>query len=360
MKDIGWNTGNQGSYTVEAALTLTIFMVSVMSLLSIFGLMKIEGEVRAAINKTAMEISRYSYAVDQLTPLKEEAKIEVNEKLRELTAGLSDALLPDIEEAVIAEKNKRIVTNMVKRNFNMENPDDWLKKHGVVNGLEGIDFSSSAILEDGQTISVRAEYKVKIDRYGMIPKSIDIRNCAKTYALLPYEYRYSSFLDGRRKKKSPWHESNFARGRYFVNKVRRKNPKWVVEQGHGIDLYNDEKGIYAEVYSMNIFASSYSSCSGDKENPDSYSMNEEGVIKQLDKYAEKFNRDIEGLGDKVKMEDGSTKNKKLPEEKRIIIIVPEEAEKDKSKKEALSGCAKKIKDNHGVTIEYIYKEKVFL
>lgn len=358
MKDM--TLKNKGSYTVEAALTLTVFMIAIISLMSIFRLMKVEGEIRSAINKAAFEMSQYSYAVDQLTPIKEEINEKAEEKLRELTAGLSDALLPDIEEKVIAEKNGRIVKGMVKRNFNVDNPDLWLEKQGVLNGFEGIDFSSSEILVDGKTISIVAEYTMDIDMYGVIPKRIDIRNCAETYALLPFEYRYTDFLNGRKKKKTPWHESNFARGRYFVNQVRRKNPKWVVENGKGIDLYNEEKGVYVEVYSMNLFASSYSDCKGDKDNPNAYSINNAGLTKQLEKYALKFNNDIKGLGETVKMADGSTKNTVAAKEKRMIVIVPEEIGKDNIKKENILKCAERIKNEHGVTIEYIYKEKVFL
>ena len=60
-KDIKRLKKEKGSYSVEAAFTLTIFIISIISLMSIFNLMKVEGEVRAAINKTAFEISQYSY-----------------------------------------------------------------------------------------------------------------------------------------------------------------------------------------------------------------------------------------------------------------------------------------------------------
>lgn len=54
-----------GSFTVEATLTLTLFMFAFLAIMSLSTIARIEGITQYAINQTAKEISQYYYIADK-------------------------------------------------------------------------------------------------------------------------------------------------------------------------------------------------------------------------------------------------------------------------------------------------------
>ena len=54
-----------GSFTVEATLTLTLFMIAFLAIMSLSTIARIEGITQYAINQTAKEISQYYYIADK-------------------------------------------------------------------------------------------------------------------------------------------------------------------------------------------------------------------------------------------------------------------------------------------------------
>ncbi len=62
--------------------------------------------------------------------------------------------------------------------------DSILKKLGVVDGLDGLNFSCSTFLDDGQTINVVVFYVVKVEAFGLFDKKLLIQQTASTAAWL--------------------------------------------------------------------------------------------------------------------------------------------------------------------------------
>ncbi|MBR5349048.1 MAG: hypothetical protein IK125_07415 [Lachnospiraceae bacterium] len=62
--------------------------------------------------------------------------------------------------------------------------DAILKKLGVVDGLDGINFGCSTFLEDGESINVVIVYTVKVEAFGLFEKKLLIQQTASTAAWL--------------------------------------------------------------------------------------------------------------------------------------------------------------------------------
>ena len=65
-----------------------------------------------------------------------------------------------------------------------ETADAILKKLGVVDGLEGVNFGCSTFLDDGETINVVVVYVVKVETFGLFEKKLLIKQTASTAAWL--------------------------------------------------------------------------------------------------------------------------------------------------------------------------------
>ena len=79
-------SSDRGSYSVEGALSLTVFTACLMALISILTIIKTEAEVGDALRETAMELSQYSYVWGRTEYLKDYA----GEKLPKLAELMGD------------------------------------------------------------------------------------------------------------------------------------------------------------------------------------------------------------------------------------------------------------------------------
>lgn len=340
----GIRRSEQGSYSVEAALALTVFTACLMALISVLSIMKAEAEVDAAVHETAMELSQYSYVWGRTEYLKDYAD-EKLPQLKELmgdgTKGYSD----------LALTGPTVAKLLMKHNFPRDNVDEWLKRQGVRKGYNGLNFSDTRVLTDGKTIEVAVTYDLDAEAFGFFRKTLHLRSAAVTYGLLPTD---SALRAGSGKndlqEKSIWKESNFVRGRYFANEVRSgKQYGAPVKPGQGIDLYSAATGTYAEVYSVNLFTSTYATAA--------YDPKVESIEKALFGYAKDLRNDISGLGNSITMADGSSAKPVKAERKVLILIVPEEVKEHEAMNRALTNTASAVRLKEGVTVELRYEQK---
>ena len=109
-------SSDRGSYSVEGALSLTVFTACLMALISILTIIKTEAEVGDALRETAMELSQYSYVWGRTEYLKDYAG-EKLPKLAELMGdpeGTSDlSLTGPAERTTAREWAMRVVRRMM-------------------------------------------------------------------------------------------------------------------------------------------------------------------------------------------------------------------------------------------------------
>lgn len=359
----GNSQSENGFYTLEAAISITIFTSLFMILLSLISIIRVETVVQSAINQTAMQLSQYSYAVlsvnealqgEKISPISEieQANDEINEN--KISAYIY-TILKDAEREASGYIGGAVVCKaIVKNNFGFDKYDEWLEKQGISGGYDGLSFLTSNILGDGEKINVSVIYKIKVNTFGFYEKTITVCQNAQTRAWLPPGADEVFDLDKDGAEASIWQETSFVRGKYFVKKLKSAEPSAAVKSGQGIDLYYKSERIISEIFSMNVFAASYSVKSDENS---TYRANEEYIIEQLKTYARKFNFDILKTQRLIEMDDGSLGNFGSLNERRLILIVPIEALQNESFKNCFTAAEKELFDKYGVTLVVKYMEE---
>ena len=318
----------EGIYTIEASLCITIFIALFVILLSAISLIRVETIVQTAINQTAMQIAQYSY-------------------------------LKNPEEFFSDAKGGALCSMLTKKNLSKQSD---ILKYGVIGGEDGLDFKLSKVLVDGKTVDVVVIYSAKLDKFGITDKTISVCQSARTVAWLPPEKGELCDLEGD-SKYSIWNEDNFVRGSYFVNLFKEKYRDAAVKSGQGIDLYFKSERKIVEVCSMNLFSPTYASFDSEDEtqikNASLYSANKEGIEKRIGKHIFKFQRDIRKTQRLIEMEDGSLGNFGRLNEKKLIVVVPVEAKKNKSFLDALDDISKSYLEK-GYVIDFKYMEEALV
>ncbi|NLL62973.1 MAG: hypothetical protein GX241_01825 [Ruminococcaceae bacterium] len=308
--------------------------------------MQIESVVGEALNEAALELSQYSYAVTKA----EEMDFSIGEQLFEnLPLFIRDTFVKGTDSIIKMGANEIICSEIVKEKINVgdEDIDNWLKRKGVVDGYDGLHFFLSDILGNEKDIDIIVVYKVQVEAFGLIDKTLTICQRAKTAAWLPCNVEFAN-IGEENKHGSIWQETNFIRGKYFVAQLKEMYLKQAVESGQGVDLFFEEENKLISIFSMNVFATSYS----DKD----FNPKKENIYLQLEKYVKDINADIKKLSGEVVMVDGSVRRISNPE-KEILIVVPAEAETMETMNKTLFVISKELKNLYGVSIKYVYLEE---
>lgn len=250
--------------------------------------------------------------------------------------NLRNIISKSLSDAAKYEVYKTTVKNIfLSKLSSIKNISD-LETLGIVNGVFGLDFSGSKLLENSNEIDLVLSYKFKLDKFGIfsIEKDINQKILVSAWANNVYKEDFSSI----------WEQSNFERGRFFADYFRKNSSDIVVKLGGGIDLYNQESNTISQIYSINVFDKTYSNYTGEK-----YELTD-AFIDLVKKYSKELDKNILDSKGKIETSDGSMieigqVNKKL------ILILPEEAR-------TLSNIEMLLANNDwGNIVEIIYKEK---
>ena len=408
MKD----KGEKGSFTVEAILSLSIFMFAFVTIVSLATVAKIESTTQYAIDQAAKEISKYTYIASRANLLvhpKDSAEATVDsideavqsmydfsdvlssstggngvplnsEGLSDMLSGMSGddfksitasaqnvynsfaPLMSDPKGAitalaqVVAQKGGSALVSRViaqplckallpKYITQQDDASAVLEKMGVVNGLDGLDFSLSTFLMDQRTINVVLVYEID-------------KQTASTAAWLADTEGVK--LSDVASKTSAWQKSDMERGKDYVSELQGENPHQGVKNGVGVDLYDQDSNTFTAVHSMNVFAASYSDYvrSGDGTKASDYILKREKIKAALKAYANALNRAVDSISESIEMSDGTdcqtALEKTMHREKVLIIVVPEEATEFAS---LLQEIANEIEQETGVKVNITYRDK---
>lgn len=303
-----------GSYSLEGAITITVFTICMMVLLSLFPIIKVEGEVQDALNESALELSQLSY-----------------------TSGMEHPLTAPV---------------LVNRNFHRDNAASWLQEQGVSGFLP-------VFKTEGDTLKLQVRYQMKVNTYGLFSLVLPIRQTAVIDAVLPENLRSLYDGSGGAGADSIWKKPPFQRGRYFIGSLRSDQSSRAVKPGQGIDLYNPETGGMTEQISMNLFDPYYSVLSGDDKNPAAYSPRQESIERELVNYGRDFTKDVKKLNGIIEMQNGS----RMPVKegpRHMILTVPLEAQDNPQMVKMLEQVAKEVEKKYGISIEIRYLEEALV
>lgn len=402
----------RGSYSVEAAIALTVITALVLLLRGYYYRIRAEITVQNALDKTAAEIASLTYpaarVVESLTSadLDDAGDNQTSSFLGQLAAGIGiGGDLPSFESvfkefkgniesvatggADAADAAKKLYSSVkeiaddpkgaaallasgvlsdlsldvagriiaaplcrmiIPAYIDPDDPDGALKKLGVPGGLDGIDFSLSDVLFNGKDITVAAVYEIEQPDIGIPLPSVKIVQRAVAAAWVP-----DSLLN--LKESSIWDLSPFERGREIVKIYKSTNPGLSVKSGYGFSLYSSAAARYTLITSVNVYSSYYSDCFGKDGGGYSYRLREANLKKEIAGRAASLKKGFGKLseGSAIKLENGMTeKAVKRNATLYMIVVFPEEASEFRDRIEAV--CAA-VAAERGVKIEVEYRDK---
>lgn len=178
-----------------------------------------------------------------------------------------------------------------------------LEKMGVVNGLDGLDFSLSTFLMDQRTINVVLVYEIDVKGFGIFDQKLIVKQTASTAAWLADTEGVK--LSDVASKTSAWQKSDMERGKDYVSELQGENPHQGVKNGVGVDLYDQDSNTFTAVHSMNVFAASYSDYvrSGDGTKASDYILKREKIKAALKAYANALNRAVDSISESIEMSE---------------------------------------------------------
>ncbi len=409
----------KGSFTIEAILSLSVFMLAFMAIISLAILAKVESTTQYAINQVAKEVSQYYYVAERIGTIKADKTDttdidsviqavanfgdkasnvtgshtpDTSDRLGDILASYSDisndvseissaakevyrsfgtvlenpeGTITSLATAFTSEVNKGLVNRIIaepicktlipKYITSSKSADKTLAQMGVVGGLSGLDFRMSSFLSDGRSINIVLIYQVKLKGFGLFNQSFTIKQTASTAAWIT-----EATLGAAYDSKSIWAKDNFERGKEFVAEIKSENPLQAVKAGVGIDLYNQSSNTYSSIYSINVFSASYSDYQIDdtKENSASnYSIKKDKVKVLIKGYAKDLIKDTKAIDEVITMDNG-TDYETLQEARstKLIIILPQEARSSSENLKILNEIAREIQNETGVKVTLTYRE----
>jgi hypothetical protein len=302
---------NRGSITVEATISLVTFFLTIVSVLSMISICRVQYCIGRALKAAALDVSRYSYfyyavggyhsvhsvkrsvaelitdrsfsedgrnGMEELVELTqilfgEEGSTEDEYRgsifSTEDTAPVIIALLSEcvdeLSSAIIAAPIARSVFHK-KLGLSDTEADRYLKANGVIDGWNGLDFGMSKLFpsESPLEVSLCVRYSIRIPFLG--GASIRVIQRAVTYAWLGgdrtvidsnFNGSEGEYLDGEFSD-SIWSMSAFDRGQLFKEIFSKQYKDSDSISGmRGVIGYESTGNIYHNCVSINTFSESY-------------------------------------------------------------------------------------------------------
>ncbi len=375
----------EGSITIEASLALPFFICGYLMIISLISIVRIESTVQYAVNQSAKELSQYCYVADRLASTsvidgsdsslneiikgvtdfsgmmqdegEDDDDLEAGSVIKSLTMMVSNTAANEMIGSKITDSLcRRLVSGYITEN--RSEADKYLMKLGGIM-MDDIDFRYSDILKDGESVNITAIYNVRLNTFGLLGDkgfTFTLKNSAHTAAWTGATIRERA----QKQEESRWQLSNFERGRSWIATIKEENKDTAVASGIGIDLFDSSTNTFTQVYSVNIFAHSYSSYekTSDTSGAMCYTLKDDYCLKIIEEYAQELNENTEGLEKSITMDSGTEYHLSDKKRKRnLLIIVPEEAQENDSIKKSLEKTAYSVGKNTGVEVKYIYREK---
>lgn len=220
MKFINKFKNEQGAVIVEATISLSFFIFTIVILLMIINICAVQMKVGTTLCGVAEDISKFSYIYEKtgLSGKRAEANVkssDAREFISDLESCIDTMNIRDAGETVVnAVNNEELLNSLLclvgstatdrltngamelvtqelfkaRVSTESESATDYLRRIGIVNengSATGIDFSDSHFCEncteeDGGDIIVVAKYKIKVLEVFGYDYNFEIQQCAAT------------------------------------------------------------------------------------------------------------------------------------------------------------------------------------
>lgn len=311
-------SGERGAIVVEATISLSVFIFTMFTILSVVDICYIQSKIGMALDSATKELAQYSYLYYKLGADKMEAKwnegtgdardvtkdtvdgvVNIMDSLsgasHSASTGDFDGLMNAIDSGVgsvdslcdtyadkIADNPKEFIIGLgkmagndlkekaksallakcvgrglMKKNLKSskdDDPDAFLKRYRVVNGIKGLDFKYSSLMAYGESSEIQlvCTYKVKVIRLLNIDFEFKFRQMAKTTA---WGNGVSLIKKETPKGTNIWDITNdLSRGKEFVKKEKEKFT--YTDSRHGFDAYVPSENKFVSIISRNTHLSS--------------------------------------------------------------------------------------------------------
>lgn len=196
-------------------------------------------------------------------------------------SGEANAMLAKVMAKSLMKKNLKA--------YEGDDPDQFVRRYHVVDGLDGLDFDYSTMMSYGSTneIQLVCTYEVQVIRLLNLDVKIKLRQCAKTMA---WGNGVSEIgepsVPQTAEGESIWTKYKPTdRGNIIEARVRDQYSYSSQYTNDSYDFYDAEKNQFVEIVSVDTNLSSYSTANGIR-----YKLNRE--LSQMDKQVKKFDETI--------------------------------------------------------------------
>ena len=240
--------------------------------------------------------------------------------------------------------------------------DELLRKLGVVDGMDGLNFTMSSFLRDQRSINVVLVYQIEVNGFGLFDETMVIKQTASTAAWV----KGISISDARDNTSKWTNPDVLMRGKDFVQDERGADRERGVAPGCGVDLYDQATNTYTTVNSMNVFCPSYANYNGPEggeADATNYTFNKSKMKSNAKRYCTKLVKDVGKIGDSITLADGSevmTASESVQHRNcEMVFIVPIEAQNSAECVQTLNEIAAEIEAETGVKVTISYRELAF-
>lgn len=401
----------RGAIVVEATVALSTFIFAIFTILSIVNICFVQAKIGVALNTAAKEISQYSYlyyafGVDGLDAKFSEGTEESKQLATDTIDGIGtfmdslsgasnsaqsgdfDGMIRDIQNGAdnvdslitqyaeqlksdpkgfvlgmgkmatneLKEKGKAVLAQILAKIFMEKNlisgPDDdpnsFLERYHVVDGMDGLDFNYTTFLFGGKSneIQLVVTYDIQVIELLNLDFKFTIRQCSKTSAwgngISALEPAQGSGAAST--SQNLWDLPPAERGKEIV--AAEKEEYSYTDSGHGFDAYNNDGGKNEFVTILSI-----------DTNADSY-KNASAIESKLKQAYQNMDNRVSSMDEEIQMknEDGETVSVTSDPESRtyrVVLVVPDNAdlsvvaEAVKAFKEAYPGVEVSVRQGYG-------------
>lgn len=149
----------KGSYTLEAAIALPVFIMALAAILVFFPAEAAEASLRSALESVGRRFSAYYYAVEEIEAVLTDGTSGKTEEDRERTAVALQSALSSAAGSILWYP---VASTLVKERVESELGNTWAGDALVEEGISGIDYLGSRYDEAREGIVLTANYSLKV------------------------------------------------------------------------------------------------------------------------------------------------------------------------------------------------------
>lgn len=253
--------------------------------------------------------------------------------------GMGKMAVNDLSEAGKAVLAQVFAAAIMKNNLvsTSEDADAFLKSHGIVDGMKGLDFSFTHMMTYGTSKDIQLVCTFDVQMIKLL--DIDFKFHIRIKALTEAWGNGVSLINHDNPVESTWTSmGDMRRGSYIVSK--EKESYQYTGSKSGFDAYNASANEFVTIMSINTFSATYSGSDA-----------VEVLKRRIGSSYTTMKTKVDGMGETIKVNEGGTSKEITSDvssrKYKILIVVPEDADVTN-----VNAAISKLKSEYpGVTFE---------